>query len=171
MSFSSASFTCGPVGAADPTGIGPRLSGISTVINWRLSSVHSKLVINVARTGVLVTWRALPVAASATQRWLPSGVCPKKATLFPSGLQIASEIRSPAGNPTVVLDPSSAEINSNPALLRIVRVRFRLARKSTNRPPSSWNGFENTSIVTGPSPSSLMNQVRSELISVKATFR
>ncbi len=64
-SDSSASFTCGPVGAAGFTGIGGRPSGIRTapIVG---SFTQSKPVTNVASSGVRVSCRDRPDATSAT---------------------------------------------------------------------------------------------------------
>ena len=89
----------------------------------------------------------------------------------PSGDHVAFETRTPAGIWIGFFDPSAAEMTWRPALLRIVSGRARFAWKSTNRPPSSWNGFENTAIVTGPSPISSRNHFLSGLALVSATLR
>ena len=58
-----------------------------------------------------------------------------------------------------------------PTLLRTVSGRARLALKSMNTPPSSWNGFENVAITTGPSPISSRNHFLSGAEFVSVTFR
>ena len=67
--------------------------------------------------------------------------------------------------------PSAAEMIWMPTLLRTVSGRARFALKSMNRPPSSWNGFENVFITTGPSPISSTNHFLSGLALVSVTFR
>ena len=88
-----------------------------------------------------------------------------------SGDQVAFDTRAPAGSWIGVFEPSAAEMIWMPTLLRTVSGRARFALKSTNRPPSSWNGFENMAIVTGPSPIPSRNHFLSGLGLVRATFR
>ena len=58
-----------------------------------------------------------------------------------------------------------------PTLFRVVSARARFALKSTKTPPSSWNGFENVFIRTGPSPISSTNHFLSGLALVSEMFR
>ena len=62
-------------------------------------------------------------------------------------------------------------ITQMPMPLRIVRARTRFALKSTKTPPSSWYGFENVFIGTGPSPISSTNHFLSGLMFVRETLR
>src|SRR5215204_1434966 len=95
----------------------------------------------------------------------------KKAIAVPSGDQVTFETRAPAGNWIGLRDPSAAEINWMPTLLRMVSVRERFALKSMNTPPSSWNGLENVFMTTAPSPISSMNHFLSGLALERLTFR
>ena len=72
LSVSSASLTDGPGGDTGSCGIAVRLSGMTTAAICLPSLVKSKLLTSVARTGVFVTWRDWPVAASAIQMWVAS---------------------------------------------------------------------------------------------------
>ena len=83
---------------------------------------------------------------------------------MPSGDQVAFEMRAPGGMAMAFLVPSAAEMTWMPMLVRLVSDRARLALKSTKTPPSSWNGFENVFISTGPSPISSRNHFLSALI-------
>jgi hypothetical protein len=72
LSVSIASFTDGPAGVAGACGIAARPSGTSTAAICLPSFVKSTVVTSVASTGVFVTWRAAPVAASAIQMCVAS---------------------------------------------------------------------------------------------------
>src|SRR5262245_19036648 len=88
-----------------------------------------------------------------------------------SGDHVAFDTRAPGGTWIGFFEPSAAEMIWRPALLRIVSERARFALKSTKTPPSSWNGFENVFIGTGPSPISSRNHFLSGLALVSETFR
>ena len=75
LSVSIASLTVGPVGAAGACGIAARLSGTKIAAICLPSVVNSKVLTSVASTGVFVTWRETPVAASATQMCVASSPC------------------------------------------------------------------------------------------------
>ena len=83
--------------------------------------------------------------------WVASSVCTKKAICEPSGDHWAPETRAPRGTSMSFTDPSAAEMTRRPAMLRIESERWRFACGSRNCPPSSSNGREKRSIVTGPS--------------------
>ena len=69
----------------------------------------------------------LPVATSAIQMCVASSVWTRYATLALSGDQTAFETRAPAGIWMAFFEPSAAEINWIPMLLRTVSARARLA--------------------------------------------
>ena len=113
----------------------------------------------------------MPSDALATQMWVASSPWTKKATALPSGDQVALETRAPGGTWTGRFEPSAAEMIWMPTLVRMVSYRARLALKSTNTPPSSWKGFENVFIGTGPSPISFTNHFLSRLASLNEMLR
>ena len=90
---------------------------------------------------------------------------------LPSGDQVALETRAFGGTWMTFLVPPAAAMIWMPVLLRMVRARARFALKSMNTPPSSWNGFENTFIGTGPSPISSRNHALSRLALARVSLR
>ena len=163
-------FTSGPVGATGGAGIAGRFSGTSTVAICFPSWVKSNVVTSVASTGRGVIWRGVLVATSVIQMCVASSVWTKYATALPSGDQAAFDTRAFGGVASVFLVPSAADTIWRPTPLLTVSGRARLALKSTNRPPSSWNGFEKVAITTGPSPTWLRNHFLSGLRLPSATF-
>ena len=74
LSASSATFTWGPEGDEGALGIGARPSGTRTAAIFLPSALKSKLDTRVARTGFGVSGFDAPVAGSATQMCVASGV-------------------------------------------------------------------------------------------------
>ncbi len=163
LSFASCTFTWGPTGAAGATGIGGLASGISTAAICFPSFVKSNVATKVASSGRGETWRGLLVARSVIQMCVASSVCTRYATALPSGDQVAFDTRAFGGIATTFFVPSAADTTWMPTLLLIVSERTRLALKSMNTPPSSWNGFAKVDITTGPSPIMLRNHFLSGL--------
>ena len=163
LSLASCTFTCGPTGVAGATGIGGRASGISTAAICLPSFVKSNDDTMVASSGRGDTWRGLLVARSVIQMCVASSVCTRYATALPSGDHVAFDTRAFGGIATGFFVPSAADTTWRPTLLLTVSERTRLALKSMNTPPSSWNGLANVDITTGPSPIMFRNHFLSGL--------
>ena len=168
LSFASCTFTSGPTGAAGATGTVGLASGISTAATCFPSFVKSNVVTKVASSGLGETWRGLFVARSVIQMCVASSVCTRYATALPSGDQVAFDTRALGGIATGFFVPSAADTTWMPTLLLpsvvlTVSERTRLALKSMNTPPSSWNGFAKVDMTTGPSPIMFRNHFLSGL--------
>ena len=142
----SASFTVGPVGAVGAGGIGG--AAVRHDDRGDLLAVGGEL--EASRRASRASASSSAAATSGRHVRHPDvrrvvGVDEERDAL-PSGDQVAFDTRAPAGIWIGRFVPSAAEMIWMPMLLRMVSARARLALKSTNTPPSSWNGFENVFI-------------------------